>query len=738
MSWVIVSLMRVVPVAVTGLLLLNILAGVSVAQGLLGEREVTWGMFAGWLGLLTAANAVLALAIYRAWSRLALPRQVLAVLWLTVSFWYWTIAPLFFFLSMNVDSRQLAWAAFAFLWEVPVVGGGVFITLSLVLLAPLSPVWKNRGRFSRPSFAYRWTLWYPRLAAGLLLAVSVVGYSLGTLQLRLWADWDVVEQVKNIIGGFVVSLFPAMFLYLVFDLMLGKVRERLKQDYSIARVIWRRMNVRVILVTIMVVAGSLGMLGLITFDALQFLINRSQGTLTLPIVADEEIVSTFSAAVALVLTLTTTFIIFLGQVMTRALRLLSQAISAARESGATIPAVRSADELEALSQALSDTVSSLSQERNRLRDAKVETEAIFNSMGEGLVVVDKDTRVIRFNTQAQRLLGWRQEEIVGQPLKEFTQAADASGQRAALSALDEALATGATVFKSNYTYTHREGHRFPVAVTAAALAVNQEVVGAVLLFRDITREKAIDQAKTEFVSLASHQLRTPLTAMNWYVELLLRGGNLSSSQQSDLEKIRTRGQRLVRLVNDLLNVSRLEAGHLAIHPTPTDLAALVHGLVDDLMLLAAQRGCQVIFHKTDEDFSRVEIDRGLLRQALHNLVANAIKYSRSGPDSRVWVQLERKDNGAYLISVQDNGIGIPRDRQGRVFEKFFRADNAVHQDPEGAGLGLYVAKRVMAAAGGKLWFESVEGRGTTFFAEIPAEGMAQRSGVELALVLAHT
>lgn len=720
--------------ALLGLSLLVIFATAATARSLLAGPELTWGVFASWLAVLSLADILLAFTVWQRFARLSVRTQLISILWVSVSLWYWTVAPLLFFLTMNVGGNQLSWTAFAFFWEVPVIGAGIFTTMSVLMLAPVWRYMDQRGELRRPERLYRWTLLTPVVISSFLPPISILGYLIGTWQIRTFAGWPAVEQAKNIVGGATVALFLAVLLYLILDVYLGKVRERLKQDYPLPRVLWRRLNTRVVVITTVLVMGTVGLLGLIAFDAMQYILAKNAENVPLSAFVDSEVIWGFFAAVGLVLTITVALIVFVGQVLTRALRWLSAGVMEAKRSGLTIQPVRSGDELEALSTALSDTVRDLSSQRNQFSESHMRSEAILNSMGEGLVVTDHQGSVVRVNAQTERMLGRESEEIVGKNWSKVAGAAYADGRPAAAeeSALEIALHSGRQVTKTTYAYKNKEGTAFPVSVTATPLLVAGEIVGAVLLFRDISREKAIEKARVEFVSLASHQLRTPLTAINWYIELLLRGGRFGEGERQDLEKMRVRGRRMVQLVNDLLNVSRLDTGRLNVNPTPTDLVDLISGVVDELMPFALQRQCQIIFHKADEQFEKVRIDRSLLRQVLHNLVVNAIKYSRTGQECRVWVQLERSVTGGYLISVQDNGLGIPYAERARVFDKFFRADNAIRQETEGTGLGLYIAKKIVAASGGKIWFESIEGRGTTFFLEIAAEGMQERVGIDLA------
>lgn len=262
------------------------------------------------------------------------------------------------------------------------------------------------------------------------------------------------------------------------------------------------------------------------------------------------------------------------------------------------------------------------------------------------------------------------------------------------------------------------------------------IIGSLILLHDITHLKEIDRMKTEFVSVASHQLRTPLTAIKLFVEMLLDGGvgDLKIEQRQYVENVQHSTERMIRLVNDLLNVSRLETGRLKIEPKPVQFINFIKDIIDEAIMSVAMREektsfeeykGRVIFEKPEVELPDIFIDPSLMRQVIHNLLTNALKYSLK--KSKVTIKLEKKDSG-YLISVKDKGIGIPKDVQPRVFEKFFRSDNAMKTEAEGSGLGLYVAKMIIEAFGGKIWFESEEGKGTVFYVSLPAKGMKAKEG----------
>lgn len=256
----------------------------------------------------------------------------------------------------------------------------------------------------------------------------------------------------------------------------------------------------------------------------------------------------------------------------------------------------------------------------------------------------------------------------------------------------------------------------------------QEVVGVAVILNDITSLKEIDNMKTEFVSVASHQLRTPLTAIKLFTEMLEKEqvGNLNQEQKEYMDDIHQSTDRMVLLVNDLLNITRIESGHLRIDPRPTDLGDLISIVLTEAKAGSVHKKIEFEFKNSITKKPKVSVDQNLIRQVVTNLLTNAIRYSNKD-HGEIKITLSRK-NSDYLVSVKDNGIGIPAKVSGRIFEKFFRADNAVRAATDGTGLGLYVSKMIVEMGGGDIWFETEENKGTTFYFTIPEKGMKKIEG----------
>lgn len=242
------------------------------------------------------------------------------------------------------------------------------------------------------------------------------------------------------------------------------------------------------------------------------------------------------------------------------------------------------------------------------------------------------------------------------------------------------------------------------------------------------RLKRLDASKDEFLSMASHQLRTPLTSVKGYLSMMLDGdvGKISPMQQKVLREAYSSSERMVHLIHDFLNVSRLQTGKFMLEYRETNLSDLVSQEVQSLKSVAESH---TIALKYQNDLGPLDImiDETKIRQVVMNYIDNAIYYSK--PDTDIKVHLFQQDND-IVFTVKDTGIGVPKAEQTRLFEKFFRATNARRQRPDGTGVGLYLARRVMEAHGGSVVFESRSGRGSTFGFRIPLKKVVLKNGAK--------
>lgn len=252
--------------------------------------------------------------------------------------------------------------------------------------------------------------------------------------------------------------------------------------------------------------------------------------------------------------------------------------------------------------------------------------------------------------------------------------------------------------------------------------------GGLLFFvgieRDISKVKAMDKMKSEFISLASHQLRTPLSAVKWFGEMLIDGdaGKLTRMQEKYVLKINESNEREIQLVNALLNVSKIESGKIIVSAKLTDFRKLVEGILSDMKVNITGEN-KILLYMIDKNVPEMMIDVDLIKHVYSNLLTNALKYTNEGGKIVVRVYLKGKN---VITEVKDNGIGIPKEEQSRIMEKFFRGSNALKKETEGNGLGLYLTKTIVESSGGKMWFDSTEGKGSSFNFSLPIRAIRHK------------
>ncbi len=229
--------------------------------------------------------------------------------------------------------------------------------------------------------------------------------------------------------------------------------------------------------------------------------------------------------------------------------------------------------------------------------------------------------------------------------------------------------------------------------------------------------RQLDKVKDEFISMASHQLRTPLTSVKGYISMVIEGdvGKITNPQKKLLNEAFMSSERMVHLINDFLNVSRIQTGKFIIDKSPVDLSKLVSEEIDSLRPNASARGLKFTY-KPPKKFPIMELDEGKMRQVVMNFADNAIYYSHE--NSTIAIKLSVEGDKA-TFTVKDSGIGVPVGERSQLFSKFYRASNARVRRPDGTGVGIYLAKKVIDALDGKVIFESVEGKGSTFGFSLP-------------------
>lgn len=373
--------------------------------------------------------------------------------------------------------------------------------------------------------------------------------------------------------------------------------------------------------------------------------------------------------------------------------------------------------LEDTKKALMQTLDALEIERAQLEKEKLKDEAILSSIGEGLVVTDHDMKVIRINEAGEKMLGWKQEEVLGQEWFKFVKVLDEHGKEIPLFETPFGIALTTTTTTSQFV--RKNGTILPATIIASQIKMGPDLLGAVIVFRDITEEREIQQAKDDFLNIAAHDLRTPMSGIRANIEMLLAGdfGEIPAKFQIPLQDIDKANMSLIKMVDDFLTIGRMEKGKITIKPYPIDLLPILDFHVDYIKPLAEKRNLK-FNSKIPVKLPQVMADANKIPEVISNLLDNAIKYTDKGLISlKVVVE---KDS--VVVKVADTGIGITKEQQKNIFQKYAQIDRGkriAHGKGTGLGLGLYISRLIIEGCKGKIWCESELGKGSTFCFSLP-------------------
>lgn len=345
-------------------------------------------------------------------------------------------------------------------------------------------------------------------------------------------------------------------------------------------------------------------------------------------------------------------------------------------------------------------------------EAQDKTRTLLNSLPDGAILLNHKKQIILVNHQAEKILGIKEDKILS--TKNIGSFTHPSYQN-----LYKILTLGKESGSfSQEEITLEKPRKMVLQVMTAPIAQDKKQLGLLKMIRDITHEKEVDTMKSELISIVSHQLRTPLSAVKWGIKMLLDGdaGEVSKEQKDILAKGYRSNERMIHLVNDLLNISRIEEGRFQYKFAASSIENLVDTTIKEFSYFLEEKQISLKCQKSEKPAPPVWMDLTKIHVVLQNLLSNAINYTPTGGE--IIINLKAQDP-FIEVSIKDNGMGIPEDQKASLFQRFFRADNAIRTQTEGSGLGLFIARNIIENHKGRVWAESEENKGSTFYFTLP-------------------
>lgn len=373
--------------------------------------------------------------------------------------------------------------------------------------------------------------------------------------------------------------------------------------------------------------------------------------------------------------------------------------------------------LNRIAQVLDDTIQAISKDKDYIVSERNKLNTIISSITDGVIVLDLHRNVVLANTAAEKMLGLSIQDLAGKPLDELASFKNSNGLLA--TAKDYCQAPPVPGNPPIVTLTNQKGQEVQVKLTIAQIAEGlQADLGCIFILHDVTADKTFEQMQIDFVSMASHEFRTPLTSIIDYLSVISEEGKgkLGTELGGFLERALTSAQQLSALVDNILNVSKIERGSFSVALKPIDWKKKITQIVESSKLLATQKNISLQLKLPDESIPKVLADDVRINEVLNNLISNAINYTKEGGEIKVGVKVNSQEVTTY---IEDSGKGIPAEALPHLFNKFYRVTGALEEGNKGSGLGLYISKSIMDLHHGKIWVDSKPGKGSTFYFSLP-------------------
>jgi len=358
------------------------------------------------------------------------------------------------------------------------------------------------------------------------------------------------------------------------------------------------------------------------------------------------------------------------------------------------------------------------QRTEQLMQEQARFKASVDSLSLGFIMTDDQDKVVTFNPAVEKIRGPDNRELtIHQLAQEFRESLD-------LHQLLHKSRYEKKIININEASYKDKAVRLliaPILIHAEKGVVGEEVIGSVVLLEDKTEEKQLEKMKLDFVAMAAHELRTPITAIKGYLFVFIRDYKtiLNTEQTNILDKISIATTRLILLVENLLNVAMIEKGTLRIKPEVVDWTEYIRGIISEMSDKAKQKQLNLIFTVPKVNLPKVLVDKTRIGEALTNLLFNAVTYTPAKGRITVWAEIKGRE---VITHVVDTGIGIPKEALPKLFTKFFRVSGSLEVGIKGTGLGLYIAKSIVEAHRGRIWAESEVGKGSIFSFSLPTSG----------------